>query len=109
MSSLEGSGPDCVVNHRGCKRMLELIVAFHGLEAYAPTRTKILKKESLIPPKCQGFLGSQTKDKGPATGFSEGGDASEEFLGQRDNDALWVTDVAEPVFVLVLRHLVGRA
>jgi hypothetical protein len=49
------------------------------------------------------------KDKGPATGFSEGSDASEEFLGQRDNDALWVTDVAEPVFVLVLRHLVGRA
>ena len=42
MSSLEGSGPDCVVNQRGRKRMLELVVAFHGLEAYPPTRTKLI-------------------------------------------------------------------
>jgi len=31
--------------------------------------------------------------------------ASEEFLGQRDDDARWALHVAEPVHVLVLGHL----
>ncbi|HXI26689.1 MAG TPA: hypothetical protein VNG71_22750 [Pyrinomonadaceae bacterium] len=31
--------------------------------------------------------------------------ASEEFLGQRDDDARGASHVAEPVFVLVLGHL----
>ena len=35
----------------------------------------------------------------------EGGDASEEFLGQRDDDARRASHVAESVLVLVLGHL----
>ena len=31
--------------------------------------------------------------------------ASAELLGQRDDDARWAADVAEPIAVLVLRHL----
>jgi hypothetical protein len=50
--------------------------------------------------------GIESKERpGAPPGFSEGGEPSEEFLGQRDDDARRASHVAEYALVLVLGHL----
>jgi hypothetical protein len=52
---------------------------------------------------CPLFLGGLNRSTTPRTS-----NASAELLGQRDDDALWPADVAEPIGVLVLLQLANE-